>query len=69
MTAIIRALKYLQYFFEADTKELRQEAREAARHYYSTRPNLKTIDNFQSFQRGFKNVRCRKAARDKLGLS
>jgi hypothetical protein len=66
MRSIARAFKYLVYFLEADTKELRQEAREAARQYYSTRPNLKTIDNFQSFQRGFKNVRCRQAARNKL---
>jgi hypothetical protein len=66
MRSIARAFKYLVYFLEADTKELRQEAREAARQYYSTRPNLKTIDNFQAFQRGFKNARCSQAAKDRL---
>jgi hypothetical protein len=69
MRSIARAFKYLVYFAQADTPELRKEASDAAKLYYNQRPHLRTIDNVSSFKRGFRNVRCSEAAKDKLGLS
>jgi hypothetical protein len=68
MRLIARAFQYLVYFAQADTPELRKEASDAANLYYSQRPHLRTIDNVSSFKRGFRNVRCSKAARDRLNL-
>jgi hypothetical protein len=69
MRSIARAFKYLVYFAQANTPELRKEAEAASKAYYDKNPQLRTIDNVISFRRGFKNVRCRTAAKDKLGLS
>jgi hypothetical protein len=68
MRSIARAFKYLVYFAQADTIELRKEAAAASKVYYDQNPQLRTIDNVISFRRGFKNVRCRQAAIDKLNL-
>ena len=69
MRYISRAFKYLVYFAQADTPELRKEASDAAKVYYDQRPHLRTVDNVSAFKRGFRDVRCRKSAKEKLGLS
>jgi hypothetical protein len=66
MRYIARAFKYLVYFAQADTPELRKEASDAANLYYSQRPHLRSIDNVSAFKRGFKNVRCSQIAQDRL---
>jgi hypothetical protein len=60
---------YLKYFFEAETKELREEARRSALEYYSTRPKLRNTRNFSAYKRGFINARCRAIAKAKLSQS
>jgi hypothetical protein len=69
MRSIARAFKYLVYYAQANTPELSKEAAAASKAYYDQNPQLRTIDNVISFRRGFKNARCRKAAKEKLGLS
>jgi hypothetical protein len=66
MGVIIRAFKYLGYFFAAETKELREEAANSARIYYSDKPALRTATNFSAYKRGYINARCRQIARDKI---
>ena len=51
---------------EAETEELRQEAKESARVYYSTRPKLRTADNIYNYKRGYRNARCREIAKARL---
>jgi hypothetical protein len=60
---------YLKYFFEAETNELREEARRSALEYYSTRPKLRNATNFSAYKRGFINARCRAIAKAKLSQS
>jgi hypothetical protein len=69
MRSIARAFKYLVYFAQANTPELRKEAAAASKVYYNENPNLRTIDNVISFRRGFISTRCRKAARDRISFS
>jgi hypothetical protein len=66
MRLIIRAFKYLGYFFAAETKELREEAANSARIYYSDKPGLRTTTNFSAYKRGYINARCRQIAKDKI---
>jgi hypothetical protein len=66
MISIARAFKYLGYFFAAETKELREEAANSARIYYSDKPSLRTTTNFSAYKRGYINARCRQIAKDKL---
>ena len=69
MGAIIRAFKYLGYFFAAETEELREEAANSARIYYSDKPKLRTTTNFSAYKRGYINARCRQIAKEKLKLN
>lgn len=66
MRSIARAFKYLVYFFAAETKELREEAANSARIYYSDKPELRTTTNFSAYKRGYINARCRQIAKDKI---
>jgi hypothetical protein len=59
-------IMYLKYFLEAETEELRQEAKESANLYYSTRPKLRTADNIYNYKRGYRNARCREIAKARL---
>jgi hypothetical protein len=81
MRGLSRLFLYLVYFFQAETKALRQEAYSAAKAYYGKRPvrssenprpripeyNRRRTD-FQAFQRAYINDRCARAAREKLAL-
>lgn len=64
MKKLSRFFQYLYYFFKAETKDLRTEAFNAAKKYYSTREH--TPLEFQYFQRGYKNQRCGEIATNKL---
>ena len=64
MNAIFRAFKYVHFYLKADTKELRQEAFDSAKKYYAGKQI--TALEFQAYQRGFKNQRCREAATNEL---
>jgi hypothetical protein len=66
MRWIARAFKYFVYFMQADTVELRKEASDASRLYYSTKPHLRNIDNVSSYKRGYRNARCHQIATEKL---
>ena len=67
--SMFKWMLYLKYFFEAETKELREEARRSAFEYYSTRPKLRTANNIYHYKRGFINARCRAIAKAKLSQS
>jgi hypothetical protein len=69
MRSIARAFKYLAYYAQANTPELRKEAAAASKVYYDQKPHLRTIDNVISFRRGFIGARCRQAAKEKLSFS
>jgi hypothetical protein len=60
MKTISRVFSYVYYFLKAETKELRIEAFNAAKKYYSTRNH--TLKDFQSYQQGYRNQRCHEAA-------
>lgn len=64
MKKLSRFFQYLYYFLKAETKDLRIEAFNAARQYYSTREF--TSLEFQYFQRGYKNYLCHEAAKKQL---
>jgi hypothetical protein len=64
MKMISRVFRYLRYFLQAETKELRTEAFLAAKKYYAGKE--KTSLEFQYFQRGYKNYICDKVARERL---
>ena len=81
MRGLSRLFLYLVYFFQAETKALRQEAYSAAKAHYSKRPVRSKhnpyprvteyqyrITEFQSYQRGYINARCHRAAKEKLAL-
>jgi hypothetical protein len=60
MKTISRVFSYVYFFLKAETKELRLEAFNAAKKYYSTRTH--TPKDFEFYQRGYKNQRCHEAA-------
>jgi hypothetical protein len=64
MKKISRLFQYLYYFHKAETKELRTEAFLTAKSYYAGKS--KTREDFQAFQRGYKNYICSKVAREQL---
>jgi hypothetical protein len=79
MKTISRVFRYAFYFLQAETKELRTEAFQAAQNYYAARP-LRTASNpyprvadynfrreeFIAFQRAYTNQRCHEIATVKL---
>jgi hypothetical protein len=67
MKTISHAFRYLYYFLKAETEELRTEAFLSAKQYYAGR--YRTPLEFQYYQIGFKNQRCREAAKAKLAAN
>jgi len=70
MKAIAKVFKYLAYYRQANTPELRKEARNASTLYFKNSPiQLRTVDNILSFRRAYISVRRNQIAEDRLKSS
>jgi hypothetical protein len=70
MKAIAKVFKYLAYYRQAYTPELRKEARNASTLYFKNSSiQLRTVDNILSFRRAYISVRRNQIAEDRLKSS